>query len=327
MDLKIEKILKMSQEELLGFAYIELIKRGYKNRNMEFTDDYLYAKGNIPVLLVAHCDIVHKELPKIIVNDKQQRILWSPTGIGGDDRCGVYGILKICESFKPYVLFTTEEEVGGLGVKEFTKTHKELPVNFIIEMDRRGFNQVVFYRCDNKDFQNYILSFGLDKQTGSYSDVSTLSVDLDIAGCNMSAGYYKEHTTTEHIIMADLEHTIDVIKSILKDRKNHKFYDCQEIKYDTGCKNYKYYNDLYDDWNGWYYKDGIWKKKEEPSNEKEKEEEKEEEIIDEQIDDEMLKEMLQLEEDYDVLTDKEWKQVYGYSKPKSIDEVYEMYYQ
>ena len=323
MYLDIEKILKLSQEELLGFCYIELIKRNYRNRKIEYNDDYLYAKGNIPVLLVAHTDIVHKQLPELIVNDRQQRILWSPTGIGGDDRCGVYAILKICEKFKPYVLFTTEEEVGGLGVKKFVEKHDNLPVNFIIEIDRRGFNQVVFYECGNKDFQNYILSFGLDKQTGSYSDVSTLSTEFDIAGCNMSAGYYKEHTTTEHIVMEDLENTIKIVKEILRDKENHKFYDCQQIVRETYTRKWDCDKGCWND----YYGEGFWNDSKK-TNEKEVEENNSDVVSENKDKNEGYNyitedELIQIEEDYYVLTPEEFEEVYGFKRPKDIVELYD----
>ena len=226
MLLNIENILRLTQEQLLEFCYNKLIERNYKEKEIIATEDYIYAKGNIPILLVAHCDIVHKQAPELIVHDRKQRILWSPTGIGGDDRCGVYALLKICEQVKPYILFTTEEEKGGLGVRKFTQEIKDLPVNFIVEIDRKGNEEVVFYKCGNNDFQNYIMSFGFNKEYGSYSDVSTLSTHYDIAGCNVSAGYYNQHTTTEFIYMVHLENTIEKVLQILQDGTEPKFYDC-----------------------------------------------------------------------------------------------------
>lgn len=316
MGLNIENILRLNQEDLLNFNYIELIKRGYENKDIIFTEDYLYAKGNIPILLVAHCDIVHKTIPEIIVNDKKQRILWSPTGIGGDDRCGVYAILKICEKLKPYVLFTTDEEIGGIGVKQFVEEIDKIPVNFIIEIDRKGNEEVVFYQCDNKEFQNYIISFGFKKEYGSYSDVSTLSVSYDIAGCNVSAGYYNQHTTTEHIYMDHLENTINKVIQILKDTANHKFYDCQKLEYTTPKYNYNYYDyyDYYDhDYSEWYY---DYKEKKYKKRKKFKKKKKENQVI--EIEDELL----QKEDDYYDLTPEEWKEKYKTYKPKKILDIY-----
>lgn len=324
----IEKILKLDQEELLDFGYECLLRRGYRNRDIIYTDDYVYAKGNIPILLVAHCDIVHKSTPEIIVNDRKQRILWSPTGIGGDDRCGVYGILKICEKLKPYVLFTTEEEKGGLGVRKFVKEIDEIPVDFIIEIDRKGNEEVVFYQCNNKDFQNYIISFGFNKNHGSYSDVSTLSTHYDIAGCNVSAGYYNQHTTTEFIVMEHLENTLNKVIEILKDTKNHKFYDCQEEK--TKYNYSKYYDNYYDyddDDYYWDYKEKVYKlrkklkKQKENHIEEDKEEEQKEEVYEnqEEIDWDKITEK---EDDWYDLTPAEWKDKYNEDKPLNILDLY-----
>lgn len=311
MELKFEKILRLNQNDLKNWCFYYLRKR-YKKKEVLKTKDYLYAKGNIPVLLVAHLDIVHEEMPKIIVYDKEQKILWSPTGIGGDDRCGVYAILKIVKEFKPYVLFTTEEEKGGLGAREFTKQISTLPVNFIIELDRRGNGQAVFYDCGNKEFKEYILSFGFEEKIGSYSDVRTLSVEYDIAGCNLSAGYYNEHTTTEHIYLEHLQNTINKVKQILLDRDNHKFYNCQKPDYKE--YNYNYYDDYYD-YEGYEYDGYIWKydKKQKRYIKKEKAKEIEKGTIDY---------LLQKEEDYYSLTNDEYKEKYKEDKPKDVLEIW-----
>ena len=302
MVLEIEKILKLKQEELLDYCYIDLLKKGYKK--IKYTKDYVYAEGDIPILLVAHTDIVHSNPPKLIVKDLAKMIMWSPTGIGGDDRCGVYAILKICEAFKPYVLFTTGEERGGLGVKKFVKEVEKPNVKFIIEIDRRGNNQVVYYECGNEDFQKYIQSFGFEKQHGSYSDVSTLSTEYDIAGCNVSAGYYNEHTTTEHIYLEHLDNTITKVMAILED-ENNIYYDCKKVEYTTKFpKTRYYYDDLYDDLYDDYY---LKKNKKEDVDIKELDE------------DAMLWEM---EEDYYVLNKKEWKKKYKTNKPKDIVDLY-----
>ncbi len=295
--MEIEKILKLNQEELLDHCYIELLKRNYKK--IIYNKKYVYAEGSLPILLVAHTDIVHTRPPELIVKDLDKMILWSPTGIGGDDRCGVYAILKLCEMYNPYVLFTTGEERGGIGVKEFVKDIEKPKVKFIIEIDRRGNNQVVYYDCGNKEFQEYIESFGFDRKTGSYSDVSTLSTEYDIAGCNVSAGYYNEHTTSEHIYLEHLDNTITKIQAILED-ENSKYYDCQKVEYKpyNYRRNFdKYYDDYWD----------INNNKEQVSDtEKEIEEDK----------------LWEKEEDFYVLNRKEWKKKYKENKPKDIIELY-----
>ena len=302
---KLKKILRMTQDELLTYCYLTLLEEKYEERNILYTKDYVYAKGEIPILLVAHTDIVHTKPPELIVHDRKQKILWSPTGIGGDDRCGVYAILKLCEKFKPYVLFTTAEEKGGLGAKEFVKDIPKIPVNFIIEIDRRGNNQAVFYDCGNNEFQDYILNFGFELCYGSYSDVATLSNTYDIAGCNLSAGYYEEHTKTEHIFLQHLYNTMVKVIRILKDKDNHKFYDCQKIVYvpPKNVKKYYYdYDDLYDEY---YYNKKIEDNKEKAENK-------------------WNKTYLEIENDWYDLTDEEWKKKYKIKRPLELLGILEM---
>ena len=100
---QIVKILKMNKEDLLSYTNIQLDIAGYKD--IIETKNYVYAKGDIPILLVAHCDTVHKKLPETILFDKRQKMMWSPEGIGGDDRCGVIAI---------FVFYRSEEHTSEL---------------------------------------------------------------------------------------------------------------------------------------------------------------------------------------------------------------------
>lgn len=107
-----------------------------------------------------------------------------------------------------------------------------------MEIDRRGYNQAVFYNCGNKEFKDYILSFGFEEEYGTFSDISVLSPAYDIASVNLSAGYYNEHTKQEYIDLNDLQHTINLVIKILKDKVHRKFYDYQEDFYEYIKKDY-----------------------------------------------------------------------------------------
>jgi len=87
------------------------------------------------VCLVAHIDTVWdswcKEQPKKeIFFDSKKRVLWSPTGLGADNRAGVQSVLdafyKIPEPYKPIVLLTDKEESGGDGAYEAIDLYGEL---------------------------------------------------------------------------------------------------------------------------------------------------------------------------------------------------------
>ena len=56
-------------------------------------DGFLYAEGDIPVLVVAHMDTVFDEPPKNLrYNRNEDKIYNLFDGLGGDDRCGIYSI-------------------------------------------------------------------------------------------------------------------------------------------------------------------------------------------------------------------------------------------
>lgn len=237
-----KKILKPKQDYLkkLVVKYLEM-----KEYKPIIGDGFVYAKGDIPIMLVAHMDTVHKEQPKDIFYDSENDVLWSPQGIGGDDRCGVYALMKILETHKPYVCFTEDEEIGCVGAGKFVKTIiPDDDVKFIIEIDRRGSNDCVFYDCGNEEFKKYIESFGFETQTGSYSDIVDISDEWEIASVNLSAGYYNEHTFQEIIKFKELNETIEKVKKILDDADNVGFFDYEKIRYNYPYS-YSYYGRNY----------------------------------------------------------------------------------
>lgn len=239
------KIVKLNQNKLKTFCEKELQKRGYssiKNRN-----GFLYAKGEVPVLLVAHLDTVHAETVKEIYYTKGH--VYSPQGIGGDDRCGIYMILKIVQKHKCHVLFTEDEEIGGVGANKFTKTSqfKNMPVNYIIEFDRKDKNDAVFYNCSNHDFIDFITenNEGFFKEAhGTYSDICDIAPYLGVAAVNLSCGYYEAHTTKEYVVLNEMETIISEAKKIITKPVEKPFvYTEKPVFYSKDW--YDYYDDYY----------------------------------------------------------------------------------
>ena len=159
-----KSILRLKQNELKDFCKRML---EYYDYDIQEGDGYLYGKGETPIMLLAHLDTVHTQKPEDIYFDSEQGIMWSPQGIGGDDRCGVYLILKILQHHKPYVMFLEDEESCGVGAGKMVAEVEKPDIKFMIELDRRGRNDCVFYDCGNKDFQEYIKSFGFEKAYGT----------------------------------------------------------------------------------------------------------------------------------------------------------------
>ena len=198
---------------------------------------FLYAKGTEPVLLLAHMDTVHKERCKDFV-EKDGKIS-SPQGIGGDDRCGIYIIMQIVKELHCSVLLCEDEEKGRIGAEKFANaTHEvddgagniikskyidHLDVNYMIEFDRKGNNDAVFYGCDNPEFTKFITSTTRYKFAhGSYSDISTVGPKSKIAAVNLSCGYYNAHSTSEYVVFDEMLNTIEVAKKLIA-TKSEKF--------------------------------------------------------------------------------------------------------
>ena len=87
----------------------------------------------------------------------------SPQGIDGDDRCGVYALKQVYEfaDENSWLLFTCNEETGGIGADMFCRCHQKgrLPaeldkLKFLIEIDRKGSNDAVYYSCANLNFED-----------------------------------------------------------------------------------------------------------------------------------------------------------------------------
>ena len=228
-------ILSLTQENL-HISLLKFLEKSYgKNRVVEHEDNFIYAVGDIPICLVAHLDTVHKQLPQQIFYDKEEQVIWSPQGSGHDDRAGVYSIMELVKrGLRPHVLFTWNEEVGGIGATEAAQLLTGEGIDFCIELDRRGEKDSVYYDCDNPDFEDYINSFGFETAIGSFSDISLVCPSWGCAGVNLSIGYQNEHTPQEILYVDWMINTIDKVEQILLS----KDYDKEKFKYIENKSNY-----------------------------------------------------------------------------------------
>jgi len=208
-----EGILRLSQKALKKAAADELRKLGY---GVDVRKGFVYAKGEVPVLLVAHLDTVHRQEVRHICYSRDGKLMMSPEGIGGDDRAGVYMALEIVKNHRCHVLFCEDEEIGGRGAREFANSKIRPEVNYIVEMDRRGADDAVFYDCENQDFTDFVCGFGFREAFGSFSDISVIAPRLGIAAVNISAGYYNEHSRHEYINLAQMKINIDRISQMVQ---------------------------------------------------------------------------------------------------------------
>ena len=127
-----KEICMMTQKEVKEYMHGYLKDNGYEPVSEE---GFVYAKGDVPVLLTAHMDTVHKETCRDIVEVNGK--ISSPQGIGGDDRCGIFMIMNIIKELHCSVILCEDEEIGMVGASKFTRSDyaDDVNVNYIVELD------------------------------------------------------------------------------------------------------------------------------------------------------------------------------------------------
>lgn len=228
----LKQLMELNQDELHQLLK-SYLKKKYKK--VEAAKDYIIAEGDIPIGLVAHLDTVHKKTPSLFFYDEEQQTLWSPHGLGADDRAGVYAIIQIIEKgYRPHIIFTHDEEVGGKGAMSLINKHQICPfqnLKCLIELDRSGTQDCVFYECDNKDFNEYIESFGFTYEEGTFTDICVIAPQWKVAAVNLSVGYFYEHSLTELLCTTYLDSTIDKVISILDKEDTMLYYEFIQREY------------------------------------------------------------------------------------------------
>lgn len=216
-DYKTFEQVVMLNERQVKATMSQFLKKRYGEENVMENDKFIVAKGSIPIALVAHMDTVFVSPPHEVFYDMTKNVIWSPDGLGADDRAGIFAIIQILRSgLRPHIILTTDEEVGGLGAAALAEIPCPLKdLRYCIELDRRGANDCVFYDCNNLDFINYVEKFGFVENFGSFSDISLICPAWKIAGVNLSVGYMDEHSKVERLYVSHLLSTVDKVKKML----------------------------------------------------------------------------------------------------------------
>jgi len=239
---------KTYQEDLM----IEFLDNYLTEHNIpHYVDDYgnVYAtktserfQNQVFPCVIAHTDTVHNLVDQIIVEefigkDRQQRSKTclkgvnskgKPTGIGGDDKCGIFGGLTILMDL-PHVkvAFFVSEETGCHGSKnsdpEFFKNvgytiQLDAPENYMISEVCSG---VRLFDRDSDFFLkvNPIITemmIGAQYMYHPYTDVSQMVLKHGLTSINISCGYYNYHTANEYIVLDDLYNSIEVAKRMIE---------------------------------------------------------------------------------------------------------------
>ena len=192
-------------------------------------------------LVISHTDTVHnldsinvveEQLPDAQDNIKLSLKAYNdkghPTGIGGDDKCGVFACLTLLAEM-PYLkaAFFVSEETGCHGSRKSDPNFFEnvgygiqfdAPENWMITefcFGTRLFtrNSEFFQKCDR------VLNESFEKKEymrHPYTDVQALKEKYDFQCINFSIGYYNYHTKDEYVVVDDVFNGIDAGKKMIE---------------------------------------------------------------------------------------------------------------
>jgi len=244
--IEVLSIQSYSYEQELMLNYIE-------EQISKINCSYYFDNGNIYIIkgkakkypcVVAHMDTVHMIVEDLTVIELHGNLTgfnsftMEQTGIGGDDKVGIFVALQCLEKFDNIkVAFFRDEEVGCDGsyladVKFFNDC------NIVLQCDRRGNNDFIHnasgVQLSSKEFQDSISpilkDYGYRLHEGMMTDVMALkSLGIKASMANISCGYYNPHQPCEYVNIADVNNCLNLVVSII----NHigsKQFDCKYNK-------------------------------------------------------------------------------------------------
>jgi tripeptide aminopeptidase len=212
--------------------------------------------------IVSHTDTVHAIVPDDhfkVGYDHDNRIIYgyNPvkrdfTGIGGDDKVGIYIALAAVRDFTSIkACFFRDEEIGCVGSGDADLTFFS-DCMYILQCDRKGnkdfVNRISSTPISSKEFQDDVASiikhYGYDFHDGGMTDVYKLTTrQVGISTANMSCGYYNPHSSDELISVDDVDNTLRMVYEILWTLDKRYEHKVESKVYTTKS----YYYD-YDDW-------------------------------------------------------------------------------
>tara|TARA_R110000765_G_scaffold119588_6_gene214605 strand:- start:44 stop:916 length:873 start_codon:yes stop_codon:yes gene_type:complete len=237
-------------------------------------------KGNADMFpcVVAHIDTVHEPV-EMVVNEEMlpnaqgedklslkayEKKTGRPTGIGGDDKAGVFICLKMLEQIDNIkAFFPVAEETGCHGSSDADKDFFK-DVGYAIQFDSTENNTmsltlmgVKLFEEDSEFFtsvKDIILEHGLKNwHNHPYTDTMRLKEKFDFSCLNFAAGYYNYHTVEEYVVVEDVQNTCNMAVKVIDKLGENKYtyvhkkqllkeYEWNNSEYEDG------YDDDSDEW-------------------------------------------------------------------------------
>jgi di/tripeptidase len=193
--------------------------------------------------VIAHTDTVHnidtinvmeEMLPnaqgEIKLSLKAYNNDGNPTGIGGDDKCGVYGCLELLKELPNLkAAFFVSEETGCKGSSNADPTFFE-NVGYVIQFDAPENNMISEYLMGkpmfNRDSEFFNIGGRLITEhfpndtkyhRHPYTDIYPLNQRFGLSCFNISIGYYNYHTRNEYVVVDDTYNGIKVGKLMIEE--------------------------------------------------------------------------------------------------------------
>lgn len=152
-----------------------------------------------------------------------------------DDKCWIAIAMQLYEELwdKISLLFTRQEEVWCVGIKEFVKNEtylnllKQAP--YVLTLDRRWSWDIIWEKNSycSKEFEDRIYEitkpFGYKPEHWLCSDANTISDYVNVV--NLSVWYYNPHTNKEYIECKELINAMEAVRCIVETIKPTEKYE------------------------------------------------------------------------------------------------------
>lgn len=222
-----------SKNDRLMIAYLSAELASMEGVTFFLDNGNIYAtKGSAPYpCMIAHTDTVHpicEDLHPVIFGGKVtgfNRVTMEQTGIGGDDKVGIYVALEMLrEHTNMKCFFPRDEEIGCIGSSKVDKKWFD-DVTIALQCDRRGNTDFITNasgtELSSKAFQNDVLpilrNYGYKFDRGMMTDVMELKErGIKASMANISCGYYNPHTEHEYVDIADVHKVTLMVSEIIR---------------------------------------------------------------------------------------------------------------
>ena len=228
------------EEQMASYLRDVLTKKGYQWEEDVIKSDRGTIHHNIYVTkgdadaypcFISHIDTVHKINQNMIVVEDinvERQVLTGidketgdPSGIGGDDKCGVFICLEMLDRLDNVkVAFFGGEEYGMKGSSRLRKEfftdvgyaiQYDSPEGNSMSMSLRGID--LFDRGSEfgKIVEGPILEHGIDHWAKHpYTDAYQVITQTDVSCLNLAAGYHNYHRPNEYVVIDEVQNGIDL---------------------------------------------------------------------------------------------------------------------